>query len=188
VLTSFPKGLEGQSAIFNFYLESIENVIKRRKKYMGNRNVSGRVLSKLIELIYPDNLFGIEINLAADSLKEVDPKPNFDDDLIDILISEGLLAVDVISDSVVNAIEVVRFTYERFSDYFIAENIINNLNSVNLKAEFTTGGKLEEIINNPYKYSGRIEAFGVVFPEKFKLEFIDFISVENPYYNLIFDK
>ncbi|WP_214850670.1 NACHT domain-containing protein [Exiguobacterium sp. s193] len=187
-LTSFPKGLEGQSAIFNFYLESIESVIKRRKKYMGNRNVSSRILSRLIELIYPDNLFGVEINLAANALREVDPKPNFDDDLIDILISEGLLALDMISDSSDNAIEVVRFTYERFSDYFIAENIINNVDSENLKAEFSTDGKLEEVIKNPYKYSGIIEALGIVFPERFKLEFVDFISDENQHYNLIFDK
>lgn len=187
-LTSFPKGLEGQSAIFNFYLESIENVIKRRKKYMGNRNVSNRILSKLIELIYPDNLFGIETNLAADIIREVDPKPNFDDDLIDILISEGLLALDMITDNNGNTIEVVRFTYERFSDYFIAENIINNLNEEDLEAEFETHGKLEEIIKNPYKYSGIIEALGIVFPEKFCLEFIDFISKENKHYNSIFDK
>lgn len=187
-LTSFPKGLEGQTAIFNFYLESIENVIKRRKKYMGNRNVSSRILSKLIELIYPDNLFGIEINLAADVIREVDPKPNFDDDLIDILISEGLLALDMITDSNGNAIEVVRFTYERFSDYFIAENVINNLNAENLEAEFGTHGKLEEIIKNPYKYSGIIEALGIVFPEKFNLEFVDFVSEGSTHYDSIFDK
>lgn len=187
-LTSFPKGLEGQTAIFNFYLESIENVVKRRKKYMGNRNVSSRILSKLIELIYPDKLFGIEINLAADVFREVDPKPNFDDDLIDILISEGLLALDMITDSNGNAIEVVRFTYERFSDYFIAENIIDNLNAENLEAEFGTHGKLEEIIKNPYKYSGIIEALGIVFPERFNLEFVDFVSEESTHYNSIFDK
>lgn len=187
-LTSFPKGLEGQTAIFKFYLESIENVIKRRKKYMGNRNVSSRILFKLIELIYPDNLFGIEINLAADVIREIDPKPNFDDDLIDVLISEGLLALDMITDSNGNAIEVVRFTYERFSDYFIAENIINNLNVENLEAEFETQGKLEEIIKNPYKYSGIIEALGIVFPERFNLEFVDFVSEESKHYNSIFDK
>ncbi|WP_342472465.1 hypothetical protein MHH70_02505 [Metasolibacillus sp. FSL H7-0170] len=187
-LTSFPKGLEGQTAIFNFYLESIENVIKRRKKYIGNRNVSNRILSKLIELIYPDNLFGVEINLATDIIREVDPKPNFDDDLIDILISEGLLALDMITDDNGNAIEVVRFTYERFSDYFIAENIINNLNAENLEVEFGTNGKLEGIIKNPYKYSGIIEALGIVFPEKFNLEFIDFVSEDSTHYNSIFDK
>lgn len=187
-LTSFPKGLEGQTTIFNFYLESIENVIKRRKKYMGNRNVSNRILSKLIELLYPDNLFGIEINLAVNIIREVDPKPNFEDDLIDILISEGLLALDIINDNNKNAIEVVRFTYERFSDYFIAENIINNLSADNLEKEFGTHGKLEEIIKNPYKYSGIIEALGIVFPEKFNLEFIDFVSEGSTYYDLIFDK
>lgn len=187
-LSSFPKGLEGQTAIFNFYLESIENVIKLRKKYMGNRSVSSRILSKLIELIYPDNLFGIEINLAAEVIREVDPKPNFDDDLIDILISEGLLALDMITDNNGNTVEVVRFTYERFSDYFIAENIVNNLKGENLEAEFGINGKLEEIIMNPYKYSGVIEALGVIFPEKFNIEFIDFVPEESTHYNSIFDK
>lgn len=187
-LTSFPKGLEGQTAIFNFYLESIENIVRRRKKYMGNRNVSSRILSKLIELIYPENLFGIEINLAVDVFREIDPKPNFEDDLIDILISEGLLALDMIVDSDGNAIEVVRFTYERFSDYFIAENIIDNLNAENLEAEFGTHGKLEEIIKDPYKYSGIIEALGIGFPERFNLEFVDFVSEESTHYNSIFDK
>jgi hypothetical protein len=93
----------------------------------------------------------------------------------------------MISDKNGDLNEVVRFTYERFSDYFIAENIVNRLNQSALELEFEENGKLETILNEPYMFSGIIEALGITFPEKFNREFIDFIPEGSPYYRSIFN-
>ncbi|WP_107839881.1 NACHT domain-containing protein [Metasolibacillus meyeri] len=186
-LTSFPKGLEGQTAIFKFYLYSIDKIIRLRKRYFKGQKVTVKVMNAIVEKIYPNNMFGIDINEAYEMIKNIDPKPNFGEELIDLLISEGLLALDIITDKNGELSEVVRFTYERFSDYFIAENIVNSLNTKDLEAEFNKGGKLEGLLNKSYMYLGVIEALGITFPEKFDREFIDFISEESPYYNSIFN-
>ncbi len=186
-LTSFPKGFEGQTAIFKFYLNSIDEIIRLKKGYFKGQRITVRVMNAIVEKIYPNNMFGIDINEAYEIIKNIDPKPNFGEELIDLLISEGLLALDIITDKNGELTEVVRFTYERFSDYFIAENIVNSLNTEDLESEFNKDGKIEVLLNKSYMYSGIIEALGITFPEKFNREFIDFISEESSHYNSIFD-
>lgn len=186
-LTSFPKGLEGQTAIFNFYLNSIDEIIRIKKGYFKGQKIILKVTSAIIERLYPHNMFGIDISEAYEIIQNIDPNPHSSEPLIKLLISEGLLALDMISDKDGDLTEVVRFTYERFSDYFIAENIVNLLNSEELEPKFETDGNLEVILNEPYMFSGIIEALGITFPEKFNREFIDIISKESPYYRTIFN-
>ena len=186
-LTSFPKGLEGQTAIFNFYLNSVDEIVQLKKRYFRGQKITLKVVNALVERFYPHNMFGIDINEAFTIISDIDPKPSFNDSLIEILISEGLLALDMIHNEDGDLTEVVRFTYERFSDYFIAENIVNLLNSEVLETEFEEDGNLVTILKEPYKFSGIIEALGITFPEKFNREFIDFIPEDSHYYDSIFN-
>ncbi|MFY0520985.1 hypothetical protein ACOMCU_24645 [Lysinibacillus sp. UGB7] len=186
-LTSFPKGLEGQTAIFNFYLNSIDEIIRIKKDYFKGQKIILNVTNSIVEKLYPHNMFGIDISVAYEIIQNIDPNPHSGEPLIKLLISEGLLALDMISDKDGDLTEVVRFTYERFSDYFIAENIVNLLNPEELELEFENNGNLEAILNEPYMFSGVIEALGITFPEKFKIEFIDFIPESSPYYRSIFN-
>lgn len=187
-LSSFPKGLEGQTAIFDFYLGSIEDIIRMKKGYFKGQKIVNRVVYSLVELLYPDNMFGIDISTAWDVINSIDTKPTFNEDLMTLLISEGLLALDIITDETGKSIEIIRFTYERFSDYFVVESIVNKLNPDKLELEFEMNGNLGLVLNECYKYSGLIEALGIAFPEKFNREFIDFIPEEASFYNFIFNK
>lgn len=187
-LSSFPKGLEGQTAIFNFYLDSIEEIIRVKKRYFKGQRIVTKVVETIVRKMFPDNMFGIEINEAWELINNLDPKPFFEDDLITLLTSEGLLALDVITDSNGDSKEVVRFTYERFSDYFIAENLMDDLSVENLEFEFGEDGTIGRLIKECYRYSGLIEALGIAFPEKLNKEFVDFIPKEASEYRFIFDK
>lgn len=74
-----------------------------------------------MERLYPHDMFGIDISQAYEDIQNIDSNSYSGEPLIKILISEKLLALDLISDKDGDLTEVVRFTYERFSDYFIAK-------------------------------------------------------------------
>ena len=54
--TSFPKGLNGLTRLFRFYVENIEGTISDKKKYSPSEKVVHRSLLKLSSNMYPDQL------------------------------------------------------------------------------------------------------------------------------------
>ncbi|WP_436371796.1 AVAST type 2 anti-phage system protein Avs2 [Cytobacillus sp. BC1816] len=185
--TSFPKGLYGQSKLFDFYLESVDKIITRKKKYLPGQRVVQNALNEFIQLLYPDNLFGITVPQATKVVNEHDTNPHHGDTLISLLIDEGLLSLDIITEHDSKRVkEVVRFTYERFSDHSIAQYIISQINQEDIASHFKEDGSIGKLINKGLSKSGLIEAIGIGFPEKFKMEFIDFIPEDFTYYNWLF--
>ncbi|MFW6030009.1 MAG: hypothetical protein ACOCRO_07110, partial [Halanaerobiales bacterium] len=180
----FPKGLNGLIQLFEFYIESAEVVINREKKYRNSEHVVSGIITNIVKKLYPDHIFGLPLNEARNIVREGDPNPNTGDDLFDIMIEEGILAYDVTPS--VNrderGSEVVRFTYERFSDYIIAKHIIDNCIGVSeIETLFLDKNEIGKLINkeNRYMYGGIIEALGIIIPEKFQKEFIDYMNFEN---------
>ncbi|WP_176345203.1 hypothetical protein [Priestia aryabhattai] len=185
--TSFPKGLQGQSKLFAFYLDSVEKTINRKKRYLVGQNVIHNAINEFIKLLYPDNLFGIPVAEAVNKINAYDTNPYLGDNLVTLLIDEGLLSFDVIPDQDnTRGKEVVRFTYERFSDHFIAQYIINKIEPGNIESDFLEEGSIRKLINRGHSSSGIIEALGVGFPEKLNCEFIDFIQEDSYEYDWLF--
>lgn len=191
-----PKGLNGFNKLFEFYVESLEQVIGRKKRYRSSEHIVGKAVDRFISELYPDAVSGLPTDIAREIITEVDPKSSTGENLFDLLIDEGLIAFDVIPSDVSKdrGIEVVRFTYERFSDYVIAMHIIENCTTEEDIAKlFLEDGEIEKIINgnNKYRWSGIIESLGICIPEKFNKEFLEFMKLENEKgyeYDWIFDK
>ncbi|MDP4552344.1 hypothetical protein Q9251_15820 [Alkalihalobacillus macyae] len=185
--TSFPKGLYGQSKLFDFYIESVEKIINRKKKYIPGQRVVQNALNNFIELLYPDNLFGITVSEVIKEINGHDTNPQQGDSLITLMIDEGLLALDIIPDqNNIRGKEVVRFTYERFSDHFIALYIINQIKNGDISSHFTEQGTIGKLIDTGPSKSGIVEALGIGFPEKFNREFIDFVPEDSMNYDWLF--
>ncbi len=192
-LTSFPKGMHGQSAIFHFYTDSIEKIIMRTKRYLPAENVVTKVIDIFVESLFPKYLDGMPINLARQIIDSQDPKPQIGESLTNLLVDEGIFSFDIIPDfeGTTRGTEVLRFTYERFCDYFIAENIVKNFrNSDDIIESFAKDGFIGQIIYgaNRYRFGGIIEALGICIPEKFNREFIDFIPKDSSNYDWLFAK
>lgn len=179
-LKEFPKGLNGFSQVFEFYLESLGKIIKQKKHTHSNQLVKNAV-RVLINKLYPDNLWGISYGEAVKIINDCDFTNNGSTPLFDLLIFEGLISYDVIEDNLGEKFEVVRFTYERFSDYAIANHILGKYNiEEELGKSFSEDGAISRLLKseNRYSHAGIIEALGIEIPEKFGREFIEYVKPE----------
>ena len=131
----FPIGSQqGVVKVFNAYVDTISKTINGRKQYRLNEKVILKALQAFALELFPNNLHGISISEAREIVQSVDPKPETGS-LFDELVNEGILSEDIITNT-----PVIRFTYERFSDYFIANALIEKNINKNPKT-------LEKLIN-----------------------------------------
>lgn len=189
--TSFPKGLQGVTKLFDFYLNSVEKIINRKKKYLSGEKIVTKAVFGFAQSLYPDKLSGIPITDARRLIDAYDPKSSFGDTLTDLLIDEGILALDISpsSDTEKYACEVVRFTYERFSDFFIAQHILDKyVGDADIGYIFNDDQLIGSMIkdNKIYELGGIIEALGVIIPERYEREFIEFIPEDSFDYDWLF--
>ncbi len=175
-LTEFPKGLRGISALFEFYIESIERVIAKIKKYHPGENIVEACLNNLASHLFPDHLFGINFSDARILINTKDPNPTIDQPLFDLLLEEGVIAEDISYKDNDKGVPVVRFTYERFSDYFIANNILSAYNDNQVDSLFAQEQPFAKAIKT-YGFTaitGIIDIVGIIVAEQYKKELIDF--------------
>lgn len=180
-LREFPKGLNGFNQVFEFYIDSLEKIIKLKKSTHSNHLVHNAV-EALINKLYPDNLWGLPYSEAEQTINACDYTKNDSKSLFDLLIFEGLISLDVIEDREGKKTEIIRFTYERFSDYALANHILSECNTEKELCElFTDGGEIFELLKkgNRYGNTGIIQALGIEIPEKFHKEFIEYIKLED---------
>ena len=182
--TSFPKGLNGFVNLFDFYTKSIDSTVKRKKMCRSKDNLILRVLNDFVKCIFPDKIDGLRYDEAAEIINIHDPNPSVDTTLLEMLLDEGVLTTDIsYSSEIPRGFEVIRFTYERFSDFFTALYIIDGCSSIEeLEASFKDGS-IAAVLDDKIKYrlSGVIQALGIIIPEKFNREFIEFYAPKDEY-------
>jgi hypothetical protein len=190
--TAFPKGLQGIDMLFDFYVNSIEYNISLKKRYLPGETVVRDVLLQFASHLYPDHLFGIPLREARVLINAFDPNPTVGAGLLDELIHEGVLAEDILpaKDSTMRGEPVIRFTYERFSDYFVAKQLIEqHITDGNLKLAFQPGQPLGNLFSETHKYGlgGILEAMAICIAEQYHAELIDLIPKEDPKDDWLFD-
>lgn len=73
----------------------------------------------------------------------------------------------------------VRFAYERFSDYFIAQRLLTGAKTFSqLRKDWQKGGLIEwwKTYRGYYTHRGLLTALAVLLPEKFKVEMAEVIA------------
>ena len=176
--SSFPKGLRGFTQLFEFYLKSVENTIAVRKQYNPTEKIVQKALLEFSSKLYCDHLSGIPIGDARELLNGFDIAPQKGgDDLFSLLLHEGVLAEDISYEDDKCGYPVIRYTYERFSDMLVAEQILGDHDSSTVATIFDEEEPLGQIMREQgvYQVAGILEALFIAIAEKFQVELIDLI-------------
>ncbi len=127
----FPTGLTGIKKLFDSYIDAVSIIINKKKKYIEREKIVLKALYLFALKLFPNNLYGLPIDEARQIIQSVDQNSNQGEPLLNELLKEGILSEDIISlkkeENLENGYEyrpIVRFTYQRFSDYFISESLV----------------------------------------------------------------
>ena len=163
----FFQDLKSIKTIFDLYVDSISETINKNQKYRKGEKIVSKALKSFALRLFPNNLSGLQTEQARKIIQKKDPNPNTGN-LFNQLMNEGILSEDIIPfqykiskfsiDKNRKGYEekngcrnkpIVRFTYERFSDYFIVENLIE-------KEIYKKPKKLRKFINQINSFFHRI--------------------------------
>lgn len=179
--TAFPKGLQGITSLFDFYIQSVEKTIAQKKFYNPSEEIFKACLTEIASRLFPDDLIGISIAEARNIVNDLDPNPNKGDSLFDELLNEGIISEDISYKEERRGKPVIRFTYERFSDHFVAKQLIESYSSDDIGDIFKTNQPLGKLIyeRSYYGLVGIFEALAILLAEQYKLELIDLLPEDN---------
>ena len=166
--TTFPKGLHGITRLFDFYIQSVEKIVARHKRYTPEEEIVKCALTTFSSKLFPEYLAGMPTGEARKLFKEHDPNENIGESLFDKLLHEGVLSEDISYGPEDRGKPLIRFTYERFSDYFIAQQILEPYNLDTIDSVFSVDQPLGKVIleHGYYRYAGILEALAIIIAEK----------------------
>ena len=176
--TTFPKGFNGITRLFKFYVESIETTIAKQKHYTPDERIAERALLDFASRIFPGRLFGMPKAEARKFTNTHDPNPNRGDSLFETLLHEGVLSEDITYDANERGDPIIRFTFERFSEHFVALQIVEQIDSNSLGSIFCPDQPLGKIIREYggfRSHAGIFEMLALIIAEKYGKELVDLL-------------
>jgi len=119
----------------------------------------------------------LDYRTAAELLEPLHPSAGqFERSLLAQLISEGVLAEEPVTDENGKVAQIVRFSFERFSDHRIARQLLDHaLDTASPTNSFLLGTPLHTYLtrDQAYEHQGVIEALAIQLPERCGLELPD---------------
>ena len=173
--TKFPQGIQGISNTFGYYLNAIcDRLANKREEYRLRQSIIRNVIHKVAKACFEqENRNALPIEKAIDFFDSEFPKyPHLFSDLI----FENVLIKTIDSDYRTDSkFEVVYFSFERFGDFQIAEELLlPYTNEESIRVAFEENNKLGRLLKDGYwRYKGIMEAFAVLLPEKYDLEIVE---------------
>jgi DNA replication protein DnaC len=182
-LTTTPQGIKGVTAIFNFFIDTIHEVLCHRLDYDDRTNLVQESVNLLAKEMAETGNPWLERKKASDIVNTILIGRSYQQSLFANLLSEGLLSEDLIyqpqksDEEEYPLVEVVKFPYERFSDHLIVRYLTKtHLDMSNLVNSFMLGKPLGDLFateSHTWEHSGWIEALSVQLPEKVEQELVE---------------
>jgi hypothetical protein len=180
--TEFPRGLTGTKEIFAFFLTSVAQHLGTDRD--GTTDLVAPTKATLLELASQmardrkDHLYRDHVEEIARAKFKLFNAPPFTT-WLEVLQRNGLLRVDPdpsikSADPLLEAAEVVRFSFQRFQDHLMAEAVIVELTDI--KEALDANGLLSFVHNGKRihaEWRGLVEALSIQLPERFQVEFVD---------------
>ena len=173
-----PPGFHGITSIFNFLIDSINKKLSKEDKlnFDPKKKLVQKALKLLAERMADLNQQCISNDDAETIVNFCLPCKGYHNSLFYHLLTEGLLTEDRFCQGNDKWIDVIRFSYERFSDHLIVEYLLDNyLDKANPSQSFLPDQPLGNIIQESALWMNRglIEALSIQIPERIQKELAD---------------
>ncbi|MGJ9420570.1 hypothetical protein ACHAC9_22860 [Massilia sp. CMS3.1] len=184
-LKQLPKGLQGITTIFDFYLSAVAKKVEKGLRLVPQQKIARRALDGFLDVCATHGDFG---SLTLDATIELFERFHnsggiADRSLLLAFLSEGVLTQEAERHDGRN-VETVRFTFERLSDHLRAERLIAHFDPADLQGSI----QREPLATYfgpqaSWRFAGVIEALAVQFPERFGYELFDLLpkdAIDDP--------
>lgn len=183
--SELPRSIQGVTSIFEFYTSAVVKVLNKRMKLSPHFEIIERAIDGFARLLKNEGQSYIAKRSALDFFESLlISNADLEKSLLSQLENEGLLTIEPIRNDNGTIVEMVRFTFERFSDYVIAFHILkSHLDKNDALNSFQSGQPLYEFVFGSKNYSraGIIEAIAVLLPEQANIEVLDVVANEHPW-------
>lgn len=190
-LTEFPKGVQGMTELFEFYLRALTKKIELRMKLDARQKIPERGLQALTRILLESGSPYASINDASFCLEAVyGSMGQRDRSLLNEYEHEGVLTVEPVSVGNGQLEERVRFTFERFSDFQVATYLLQqHIDGRHPLHPMPTGTPVNNFLigKDIHHFAGIVEALAVLLPERVGLELIDIAPAEMPFSWILVD-
>lgn len=185
-LRQLPKGMDGVTAIFDFYLAAVANKVQRELKLIPELKIPRKALEQFLGACTAHGDGGsLPLEDTINLLEGIHNSGGYSDrSLFSAFLSEGVLTQDVEWQPGGAHKELIRFTFERLSDHLRAKRLIGQIDRADLESSFRREplATYFEPFEN-WRSAGVIEALAVQLPEEFGLELFDVLpkeAIEDP--------
>lgn len=180
-LKQLPKGMDGVTAIFDFYLTAVADKVQRELKLIPELKTPRKALEQFLEACAAHGDGGsLPMEDAIKLLEGIHNSGGYTDrSLFTAFMSEGVLTQDVEWQPGGAHKEIIRFTFERLSDHLRAKRLISQIDRADVEGAFRLA-PLNSYFepHDSWQFAGVIEALAVQLPEEFKLELFDVLPKE----------
>jgi hypothetical protein len=180
-LTRVPPGLRGITAIFDFFVESVNEKLSAPDALdfdESSRPVQ-QAVQQLSKLMADRSSTWLPREEARDAVHGILPREGYERSLFRHLISEGILAENLFSGGDGEWRDSVHFSYERFSDHLIAACLLEeHLDRSDPSRSFARDQPLGSLLEDEracWRNRGLIEALSVQVPETVGKELIEIV-------------
>jgi hypothetical protein len=174
-LKQLPKGLEGITAIFDFYLSAVAKKVERDLRLVPQQKIARKALDGFLDACASHGDGGsLPLDATIELLERVhNSGGSVDKSLLSAFLSEGVFTQEVERQQG-SIVETIRFTFERLSDHLRAKRLIAQIEPADLEGSF----RREPLAayfgpDASWRVAGVIEALAVQFPEQFGYELLD---------------
>ncbi len=175
-LKQLPKGMDGVTAIFDFYLAAVAEKVQRELKLIPELKIPHKALEQFLEACAAHGDGGsLPMEDTIRLLEGIHSSGGYTDrSLFSAFMSEGVLTQDVEWQPQGAPKEFIRFTFERLSDHLRAKRLIGEIDRTDVEGSFQRAPLAAYFEPSAsWQFAGVIEALAVQLPEEFGLELFD---------------
>ncbi len=191
-LKQLPKGLDGITAIFDFYLAGVAKQVEKELHLVPQLRIARKALDAFLDACAArSDGGGLPLDATIELLERFHGSGGtVDRSLLSAFLSEGVLTQEVEWQDG-STVEVVRLTFERLSDHLRAKRLIGQIDRADCKSSFRREPLSSYFSPEAsWRFAGIIEALAVQLPEEFGVELLDVLpkdAIEDPSFGQAFE-